>query len=78
MTTDKGRPDAGPERPNERAGATAVGVRFPLVAFNVNLGTSDVAVAQRIADAVRHVRGGYRHIKAMDSPWGPRVRCRSP
>lgn len=59
------QPDAGPGTFNARSGATVVGVRFPLVAFNVNLGTSDLAVAKRIADAVRNVRGGYRHVKAM-------------
>lgn len=58
-------PDAGPGAFNARSGATVVGVRFPLVAFNVNLGTSDLAVAKRIADAVRNVRGGYRNVKAM-------------
>jgi glutamate formiminotransferase len=58
-------PDAGPGTLNARSGATVVGVRFPLVAFNVNLGTSDLAVAKRIADAVRNVRGGYRNVKAM-------------
>jgi len=58
-------PDAGPGAFNARSGATVVGVRFPLVAFNVNLGTGDLAVAKRIADAVRNARGGYRHVKAM-------------
>jgi glutamate formiminotransferase / 5-formyltetrahydrofolate cyclo-ligase len=58
-------PDAGPAEFDPKAGATAVGARFPLVAFNVNLATADLAVAQRIADAVRHVRGGYRAVKAM-------------
>lgn len=58
-------PDAGPREFNARSGASVVGVRFPLIAFNVNLGTADVAVARRIADAVRFVRGGYRHVKAM-------------
>jgi glutamate formiminotransferase len=58
-------PDCGPSSFNPRSGATAVGVRFPLIAFNVNLGTPDVALARRIADAVRGARGGYRHVKAM-------------
>ncbi|MHB9150430.1 MAG: glutamate formimidoyltransferase [Thermoleophilia bacterium] len=58
-------PDAGPAEFNSRSGATVVGVRFPLLAFNVNLGTADLAVAKRIADAVRNVRGGYRNVKAM-------------
>lgn len=65
LSTPGWEPDAGPARFNARAGASIVGVRFPLIAFNVNLGTTDVAVAKRIADAVRHARGGYRHVKAM-------------
>lgn len=58
-------PDFGPERIHETAGATAVGARFFLVAFNVNLGTDDLEVADAIARAVRHSSGGYRHVKAM-------------
>lgn len=65
MASPDWQPDAGPAEGNPRSGATAVGVRFPLVAFNVNLATDDLAVAQRIADAVRYVRGGYRAVKAM-------------
>ena len=65
LATPGWEPDAGPEAFNTRSGATVVGVRFPLVAFNVNLGTGDLAVAKRIADSVRNVRGGYRHVKAM-------------
>ena len=58
-------PDFGPERIHETAGATAVGARFFLVAFNVNLDTDDIEVASAIARAVRHSSGGYRHVKAM-------------
>ncbi|MFW6449297.1 MAG: glutamate formimidoyltransferase [Halobacteriota archaeon] len=58
-------PDFGPTRIHETAGATAVGARFFLVAFNVNLGTDDLEVADAIARAVRHSSGGYRHVKAM-------------
>lgn len=65
LTTPGWEPDAGPHTFNPAAGASIVGVRFPLIAFNVNLGTGDVAVAKRIADAVRNVRGGYKHVKAM-------------
>lgn len=65
LATPGWEPDAGSGTFNARSGATVVGVRFPLIAFNVNLGTADVAVAKRIADAVRNVRGGYRHVKAM-------------
>ena len=57
--------DAGPQAFNERAGATAVGARMPLIAFNVNLGTDDLAVAKAIATAVRHSSGGLRFVKAM-------------
>jgi glutamate formiminotransferase len=57
--------DAGPQAFNERSGVTAVGARMPLVAFNVNLGTDDLAVAKTIAAAVRHSSGGLRYVKAM-------------
>ena len=41
------------------------GARFPLVAFNVNLKTDDLEVAQTIARAVRHINGGYRYVRGM-------------
>lgn len=65
LATPEGVPDAGPAMFNARSGASIVGVRFPLIAFNVNLATSDLAVAQRIAAAVRHSSGGYRYVRAM-------------
>ena len=58
-------PDYGPNRIHPTAGATAVGARFFLIAFNVNLGTSDITIAKNIAKAVRHSSGGYRYVKAM-------------
>ncbi len=58
-------PDEGPAQFNAKSGATATGARFPLIAFNVNLNTSDVTIAQRIAKSVRHVSGGFRYVKAM-------------
>ena len=58
-------PDFGPNHIHETAGATAVGARFFLVAFNVNLDTDDLEIAQEIARNVRHSSGGYRHVKAM-------------
>ena len=58
-------PDAGPAELNTRSGAIAVGARPPLIAFNVNLGTDDLAVAKRIADAVRSRTGGYECVKGM-------------
>lgn len=59
------RVDAGLQVRNEKSGVTAVGARMPLIAFNVNLHTNDLEVAKRIANAVRHVGGGLRYVKAM-------------
>lgn len=58
-------PDFGPSAPHPSAGACAMGARMPLIAYNINLGTSDLAVARRIAKAIRHSSGGYRFVKAM-------------
>jgi glutamate formiminotransferase len=58
-------PDFGPRAPHPSAGATAVGARMPLIAYNINLGTADVEIAKKIAAAIRHSSGGYRHVKAM-------------
>jgi glutamate formiminotransferase len=59
------QPDFGPSRIHPKAGATAVGARAPLVAFNVNLGTDRVDIADAIARKVRHIGGGLRYCKAM-------------
>lgn len=58
-------PDEGPVAFNARSGGLVTGVRFPLVAFNVNLHTADVSIAERIAKAVRHINGGYRYVRAI-------------
>jgi glutamate formiminotransferase len=58
-------PDFGPPSPHPSGGATVVGARAPLIAYNINLGTADLAVADRIARAIRHLSGGYRFVKAM-------------
>jgi glutamate formiminotransferase / 5-formyltetrahydrofolate cyclo-ligase len=65
LATEAGAPDAGPAVFNERSGASIVGVRFPLIAFNVNLATTDLSIAKRIAEAVRFSSGGYRYVRAM-------------
>jgi glutamate formiminotransferase len=57
-------PDFGPARMG-KAGATAIGARPPLIAFNVYLNTDDVAIAKAIARAVRHSSGGLRYVKAL-------------
>jgi len=59
------KPDFGPSLPHRTAGATVVGARTFLVAYNINLGTSDKSIADRIAKAIRHLSGGYRYVKAM-------------
>lgn len=58
-------PDYGPNKIHPTAGATAVGARFFLIAFNVNLGTSNVEIAKAIAKGVRQSGGGYKYVKAM-------------
>jgi glutamate formiminotransferase len=57
-------PDFGPARMGS-AGATAIGARPPLIAFNVYLNTDDVAPARAIARAIRHSNGGLRFVKAL-------------
>ncbi len=59
------KPDYGPCEVHPSAGATAVGARFPLVAYNVYLDTSDLKVAQAAAKAVRYSSGGLRYVKAL-------------
>lgn len=58
-------PDVGPTTPHPRAGASAVGARMPLIAYNINLATDRLDVAQRIATTVRHSGGGLPHVKAI-------------
>jgi glutamate formiminotransferase/formiminotetrahydrofolate cyclodeaminase len=66
IETNPGRkPDFGDARVHPSAGATAVGARMPLVAFNVNLATDDITVAKKIAKAVRGRSGGLRYAKAL-------------
>jgi len=65
MTDDMWKPDFGPSTIHPTAGVTAIGARMPLVAFNINLGTSDLSVADKIAKQVRHLGGGFRFVKAM-------------
>ncbi len=58
-------PDFGPPELHPTAGATVVGARFPLIAYNINLNTSDVSIAKKIAKAIRFRDGGFRFAKAM-------------
>ena len=65
ITQPNRRPDFGEAKLHPSAGATVVGAREPLVAFNVNLGTTNIAIAKKIAQAVRFSSGGFRFVKAM-------------
>ncbi len=59
------KPDFGPAEVHPRAGATAVGARPPLIAYNINLDTADVSVAKNIARAIRGSSGGFPSVKGM-------------
>lgn len=59
------KPDFGPAQRHPTAGTVAVGARMPLVAYNVNLGTPDLAIASDIAKKIRFIGGGLRYCKAM-------------
>jgi len=59
------KPDFGPEKIHPTAGATAVGAREILIAYNVNLGTNDLAIAKKIAHQIRAKDGGLAYVKAL-------------
>lgn len=61
-------PDYGPATPHRTAGATVIGARMPLIAYNINLATNRLDVAKKIAAAVRMSSGGLRYVKAMGIP----------
>jgi glutamate formiminotransferase len=59
------KPDFGPSRPHPTAGATITGARNVMAGFNINLGTSDLATAKKIARALHAKKGGLTNVKAM-------------
>jgi len=63
-TNPERAPDFGPRQLHPTAGASVVGARAPLIAFNVNLGTPDVQVAKKIAHAIRESSGGLKYVRA--------------
>ena len=65
MRAQTWRPDFGPPRPHPSAGASAIGARRMLIAYNVNLKTGDLDIARRIARAVRASDGGLAAVKAI-------------
>ena len=58
-------PDFGPAEIHPSAGVTAIGARMPLVAYNVNLDTGNLEIADQIAKKVRHISGGLRYCKGI-------------
>jgi glutamate formiminotransferase / 5-formyltetrahydrofolate cyclo-ligase len=65
MARPEWRPDFGPAAPHPSAGASVIGARMPLIAYNINLATDRLDVARRIATAIRFSSGGFRFVKAM-------------
>src|SRR5467141_1277967 len=65
MATPGWAPDFGPAAPHPSAGATVIGARMPLIAYNINLATNRLDVAKKIAAAIRQSSGGYRFVEAM-------------
>jgi glutamate formiminotransferase len=61
-------PDFGPAAPHPSAGASVIGARMPLIAYNINLDTNRLDVAKKIAAAIRMSSGGLRYVKAMGIP----------
>jgi glutamate formiminotransferase len=59
------KPDFGPAQPHPSAGASVIGARMPLIAYNINLATNRLDVARKIAAAIRQSSGGLRFVKAM-------------
>ena len=65
MASEGWAPDFGGPQPHPTAGATVVGARMPLIAYNINLATDRLDVAKKIAAAIRFSSGGFRFVKAM-------------
>lgn len=63
-TNPERKPDFGPSKLS-KAGATVIGARNPLIAFNVYLTSDDVSIAKKIAKAVRQSSGGFRYVKGL-------------
>ncbi len=66
IETDPNRkPDFGPSKFHPTAGAIITGARYPLISFNINLGTKDVKIAKKVAKAIHLQSGGLVNVKAM-------------
>jgi glutamate formiminotransferase len=58
------KPDFGPQEMHKTFGVTAIGARIPLVAYNIDLNTTDVKIASSIAKTIRQSSGGFAYIQA--------------
>lgn len=58
-------PDFGPAKMNLKSGATALGAREPLIAFNVFLETQDISIARQIANTISESKGGFKFVKSL-------------
>jgi len=65
ISSPERHPDYGPNHMHPTAGATVVGARQFLIAYNINLDTSDVKIAKKIANTIREAKGGYKYCRAM-------------
>ena len=65
LDQEKWKPDFGPTTIHPTGGVTAIGARMPLIAYNINLDTDNLEIANKIAKAIRHISGGFRYCKAM-------------
>ncbi|QOY84939.1 glutamate formimidoyltransferase [Paludibaculum fermentans] len=72
LTNPDRAPDFGDPQLHPTAGATVVGARKFLIAYNINLGTPDIEIAKRIAKGIRHSSGGFRYVKSMGVPLASR------
>lgn len=61
---DQWHPDYGKPSIHPKAGATAIGARLPLIAYNIDLDTDDIEIAKKIARAIRGSSGGFKHVQA--------------
>ena len=64
-TVPERHPDVGDPVCHPTAGATVVGARKFLIAYNINLGTADIGIAKKIAKTIRFSSGGFRYVKSM-------------
>ncbi len=65
MEDEEWKPDFGPDKVHPTAGVTAIGARMPLVAYNINLDTDNLDIANKIARQIRHINGGFRYCKSI-------------